>query len=151
MKVRCIDNAAAEEALVRGKVYEVELGTFGRDSYFRINGEYWARNRFVELPAADTVAPAPFGTTTGITILDLVKADLDARDAVGRKTYGSSLTTRSDNDALEFAYDEALDLCMYLRQEIERRKEARESTAVCTGSLTHDEFTYCPTHDGVRR
>jgi hypothetical protein len=54
-------------------------------------------------------------------ILDLVIADLHARDAKGRETYGSSLRASSENDALRFAYEEALDLAMYLRQELERR------------------------------
>ena len=55
-------------------------------------------------------------------ILDMVKSDLDARDKKGVETYGSSLRVNSKNDALQFAYEEALDLCMYLRQEIARRE-----------------------------
>jgi hypothetical protein len=54
-------------------------------------------------------------------ILDLVIADLHERDAKGQQTYGSSLRASSANDALRFAYEEALDLAMYLRQELERR------------------------------
>ena len=63
-------------------------------------------------------------------ILDLVIADLHARDAKGRETYGSSLRASSPNDALWFAYEEALDLAMYLRQAIERQRLTTEARAV---------------------
>lgn len=66
-------------------------------------------------------------------ILDLVIEDLHARDAKGRETYGSSLRASSTNDALQFAYEEALDAAMYLRQEIERRKAGAESLARTEG------------------
>ena len=54
-------------------------------------------------------------------IAPLVKADIDARIAKGVETYGQALRTDSGNDALLFAYEEALDLCLYLKQELLRR------------------------------
>jgi hypothetical protein len=54
-------------------------------------------------------------------ILPLVIADLHQRIEVGTRTYGSPLAVESENDALRFAYEESLDLCLYLRQELERR------------------------------
>jgi hypothetical protein len=55
-------------------------------------------------------------------ILPLVIADLQARDAAGTKKYGTTLQTNNGRDALVDAYQEALDLAMYLRQAIEERK-----------------------------
>ena len=54
-------------------------------------------------------------------ILPLVVADLGERVEKGVSTYGSALAVDSGNDALRFAYEEVLDLALYLRQELERR------------------------------
>ena len=54
--------------------------------------------------------------------VEQVKRDLDDRLVAGIKEYGAPLTADSDNHALWSAYEEALDLACYLRQEIERRK-----------------------------
>lgn len=56
---------------------------------------------------------------------ELVAEDLRTRDVVGRQRYGASLRSDSPVDLLTYAYEEALDLVIYLRAEIERR--ARES------------------------
>ena len=53
----------------------------------------------------------------------LVLADMSARDAVGRKRYGIPLQPHNGRDALRDAYEEALDLCAYLRQAIYERDE----------------------------
>ena len=58
----------------------------------------------------------------GQTILPLVIEDLQKRAAEGQKRYGTMLQSENGRDALVDAYEEALDLCMYLRQELERRK-----------------------------
>lgn len=55
-------------------------------------------------------------------IWDLVIADMRERDTVGRKRYGTPLQAGNGRDALVDAYQEALDLAAYLRQEIEERK-----------------------------
>ena len=60
---------------------------------------------------------------TRTQILPLVEADMRARIAKGTAEYGEPLTTHNGRDALLDAYEEALDLCMYLRQAIEERKE----------------------------
>jgi hypothetical protein len=70
--------------------------------------------------AATAVQPIPHGI--GPDIVDLVKADLDARREIGRKTYGQALKANNGRDALVDAYQETLDLCQYLRQVIEERK-----------------------------
>jgi hypothetical protein len=51
----------------------------------------------------------------------LVIADMEARDRLGRERYGTPLQPHNGRDALLDAYQEALDLCVYLRQAIEER------------------------------
>ena len=58
----------------------------------------------------------------GQIILPLVIEDLKKRAVEGQKRYGTMLQSENGRDALIDAYEEALDLCMYLRQELERRK-----------------------------
>jgi len=54
-------------------------------------------------------------------IVDLVKEDLDERMKKGVETYGMPLRAWNGRDALVDAYEEALDLCCYLRQAIAER------------------------------
>ena len=54
-------------------------------------------------------------------ILDYVLDDLRARAEQGKATYGVYLQAHNGRDALQDAYEEALDLSMYLRQAIEDR------------------------------
>jgi hypothetical protein len=56
-------------------------------------------------------------------VLDLVLADLTARAEEGHKKYGTYLETHNGRDSLMDAYQEALDLCMYLRQALEERND----------------------------
>lgn len=55
-------------------------------------------------------------------IWDLVITDMRARDRVGLQRYGTPLQANNGRDALIDAYQEALDLVVYLRQAIEERK-----------------------------
>ena len=66
----------------------------------------------------DQPAPVP---TPGRAIWDLVIADMAERDQVGRQRYGTPLQAHNGRDALVDAYQEALDLVVYLRQAIEER------------------------------
>lgn len=54
-------------------------------------------------------------------VWDLVKADIAARDDAGVRTYGTRLQPFNGRDALTDAYQEALDLVVYLRQAIYER------------------------------
>lgn len=63
--------------------------------------------------------PAPDGAAR--LIRDLVIEDLTERCAEGTRKYGTPLTAGNGRDALTDAYQEALDLAMYLRQAIEER------------------------------
>lgn len=57
-----------------------------------------------------------------VKVLDLVLIDLQERANVGKQRYGVFLETHNGRDALWDAYQEALDLAMYLRQAIEERE-----------------------------
>lgn len=52
---------------------------------------------------------------------DLVLADIAQRDAFGAKKYGQRLTPNDGRDSLIDAYQEALDLAVYLRKAIFER------------------------------
>lgn len=54
-------------------------------------------------------------------IWELVISDMKERDSVGRERYGIPLQANNGRDALIDAYQEALDLAVYLRQVIEER------------------------------
>lgn len=52
---------------------------------------------------------------------DLVMADMKARDLLGQQRYGVRLQPHNGRDTLRDAYEEALDLCVYLRSALYER------------------------------
>ena len=64
-------------------------------------------------------------TDTRSEVLPSVLADLNARVTKGAAQYGERLTTHNGRDALLDAYEEALDLALYLKQAILERDDAR--------------------------
>jgi len=67
--------------------------------------------------------PQPAPTMNSSTpVWELVIADMRERDHVGRQRYGTPLQANNGRDALLDAYQEALDLVVYLRQAIEERR-----------------------------
>lgn len=56
---------------------------------------------------------------------DLVIADIEARKAVGMERYGVLLYPNNGRDTLQDAYEEALDLTVYLRGLLEEREAAK--------------------------
>lgn len=68
----------------------------------------------------NTEQPAPTPNDSP-AIWQLVIADMHARDQLGRARYGTPLQAHNGRDALRDAYEEALDLVVYLRQEIAER------------------------------
>lgn len=65
-------------------------------------------------PQPRPIVPAPTG------IEAMVCADIAARQRLGIKKYGRTVAESTD-DMLRHAYEEALDLAVYLRAEMERR------------------------------
>ena len=76
---------------------------------------------------ADTHEPPPVPNDRA-AIWGLVIADMVARDVEGRRKYGTPLQAFNGRDALVDAYQEALDLVVYLRQAIEERAAREEGT-----------------------
>ena len=65
--------------------------------------------------------PAPVISKMDVMIWELVIQDMQARDQLGRRKYGVPLQPYNGRDALKDAYQEALDLCVYLRQALYER------------------------------
>lgn len=60
-------------------------------------------------------------TPGDVAVWDLVIRDMRDRDNIGRERYGTPLQTNNGRDGLVDAYQEVLDLAVYLRQELEER------------------------------
>lgn len=60
-------------------------------------------------------------------ITDLVVHDLKVRKIAGTAKYGTPLQANNGRDALLDAYEEALDLCQYLKQAIIERDNKQQS------------------------
>lgn len=70
-----------------------------------------------------TSTPQPAPTPGSERVLDHVMQDLTDRAEHGKTTYGTYLETHNGRDALQDAYEEALDLAMYLKQALLEREE----------------------------
>ena len=66
----------------------------------------------------DQPAPLPNGQPA---VWPLVMVDMASRDNLGRKRYGTPLQPHNGRDTLRDAYEEALDLAVYLRTAIYER------------------------------
>lgn len=60
-----------------------------------------------------------------VDVADLVMVDIQARVEAGLQKYGTKLQTHNGRDALMDAYQEAIDLVMYLRQAMAERDEVK--------------------------
>lgn len=65
---------------------------------------------------------APPVKNDNVSIWDLVVADMVARNKDGIEKYGTPLQAFNMRNSLIDAYQEALDLCVYLRCKIEEEK-----------------------------
>lgn len=81
--------------------------------------------------------PQPAPQNVGAAIVPLVIEDLTARREFGRKKYGDELRVTNGRDALVDAYQEALDLVIYLRQRIEQDRNTDGETHM--SRKTHGE------------
>lgn len=75
----------------------------------------------------DQPPPKPNG---GKPIWDLVLRDMQERDRVGRQRYGTPLQTNNGRNMLVDAYQEVLDLAVYLRGEIAEREALEDELRV---------------------
>ena len=70
---------------------------------------------------SNAATPQPAPHSGKLNVIDYVLADMAERAAAGVRKYGMPLQTDNGRDALWDAYQEAMDLCMYLRQAILER------------------------------
>jgi len=82
-------------------------------------------------PAADAIAVQPRPSGRGESVFAALRDDLDERETRGVATYGESLRTENGRRMIVDAYQEVLDLAVYLKGEImERTKlEAQRDAA----------------------
>lgn len=80
-------------------------------THIDVEGRWWMLSAVQPLPTKNDY-PA---------IVDLVLEDIRTRDKIGMERYGTRLQPHNGRDALRDAYEEALDLAIYLRQVIEER------------------------------
>ena len=66
--------------------------------------------------------PEPAPVLGKVDIGDLVLEDIRARINLGYERYGTTLQSHNGRDALMDAYQEAIDLVMYLRQAIQENR-----------------------------
>lgn len=80
---------------------------------------------YKRLPCEDhaEMQPAPIANDLP-AVWGMVMKDMVDRDQLGRKRYGVPLQPHNGRDALQDAYEEALDLVVYLRQAIYEREAA---------------------------
>ncbi len=76
------------------------------------------------MPDPNDTQPAPL-PSAGPAVWPLVLADMYERDRIGRHRYGTPLQAHNGRDALTDAYQECLDMAVYLRQAIEERRSDR--------------------------
>lgn len=69
----------------------------------------------------------PMPKSDGPDIWPLVIKDMADRDHLGKTKYGIPLRSHNGRDALVDAYQEVLDMSVYLRQEIEERRDLIEA------------------------
>lgn len=67
-------------------------------------------------------SPQPHPVRGGTQVLNFVLMDLLERAEKGKEKYGHYLEVENDRDPLWDAYQEAIDLVMYLRQELLKRE-----------------------------
>lgn len=62
-------------------------------------------------------------------------SDMQSRDEFGRKKYGTPLQPHKGRDAIQDAYQEALDLCVYTKQAIMESPEDRRLIPIHEGAI----------------
>jgi hypothetical protein len=72
-------------------------------------------------------------------IWDLVISDMKDRDEVGRERYGTPLQGFNGRDALVDAYQEALDMVVYLRQAIWERDFGKQEVNIPFSQILTNE------------
>ena len=98
-------------------VEDAKITIMQSDGDVKNSGGIIGRSLPLKEDAATAKQPAPKGS--GNPILGMVLADLTNRALEGKEKYGEPLLAHNGRNPLWDAYQEALDLAMYLRQAIE--------------------------------
>ncbi len=75
----------------------------------------------MEIEFGEPDKPEPKPKPGDKNVAEMVIDDINLRVLFGMKKYGTQLQTNNGRDALMDAYQEAIDLTLYLRQLIEER------------------------------
>lgn len=110
-------------------IVDVKAGTlrFGHDEMIGLT-EFVVSEYFEPFVSVEDCDPATVKQSApkgkGNPILGMVLADLTNRALEGKEKYGEPLLANNGRNALWDAYQEALDLAMYLRQAIEEQERS---------------------------
>ena len=109
-----------------------------------------------DLPPGEDVTPAEWGEpppqeTGGPPAWEAVIEDMRSRDRFGREKYGTPLQAGNGRDALKDAYEEALDLAVYLKQAILERPTVAELVDAMTPEARGDFLSLWCGHCGDRQ
>lgn len=130
-----------EIMLVTGRLQNARF-VYVRRGYNRTNVCYFPLDARIEtFGLQEQPAPKP---NDGPVLWDLVIEDMRARNRVGRERYGVPLQAHNGRDALRDAYEECLDMAVYLKQAIVER----DTTNRCacgrrdnTGKIIEDSYS----------
>lgn len=91
--------------------------------------------------------PMPAGGT-GSDIFDLVIADFQERNALGLRTYGVALRAHDGRINMIDLYQEMLDVVVYMRKEMEERKQTAFNLFAADVHAANQHWWVCPRCDG---
>jgi hypothetical protein len=117
------DDRFPERSFVHVEALRVRLFNKCRVGTDGDSANHRPRRPGAEMTDFDATKHEPPPTKGKKKVLDLVLKDLTDRAEVGKERYGTYLEIHNGRDALMDAYQEALDLSMYLRQAMEERAE----------------------------
>lgn len=84
----------------------------------------------------DSTQPKPERSAVSQSVTDAVMTDMVLRRETGIRKYGVELLSFNGRDALLEAYQESLDLTMYLKQALMERDANGKSGQTTTGATT---------------
>ena len=79
----------------------------------------------------------------GVDIFPLVISDIEMRARVGEKKYGECLKAFNGRNSLQDAYEEALDLSMYLKQRLVEEARLTAEVKELKAKLAESEERFC--------
>lgn len=103
-------------------------------------------------PMTNLNAPQPMPTGgTGPDIFDLVIRDFQERNALGLRTYGTTLRARDGRINMIDLYQELLDVIVYMRKEMEERKYTPFNSFAADVHAVNQHWWVCPKCKGTGR